>query len=152
MRVLAILLVLSTVAFADKPSRSAAAWLAAMTGGTTAPALKKPLTFSVQSDRSECAKLARGKASSAPELALLKACFVATWLHVAKEATLTVEDIKLKDLDGDQLRWNKTAPKGTTWVRASRSYAGQDLTIRLALDKDRTVLAVWFVYAEHDGE
>ncbi len=149
MRVLAILLVLSSVAFADKPPSSAETWLVGMTTGTT-PALKKPVAFSVQSD--QCPKLARGKASTAAELGKLKACFVATWSYVAKEATLTVDDIKLKDLDGDQLRWNKTAPKGTTWVRASRSYAGQDLSIRIALDKDRTVLAVWFVYAEHDGE
>ncbi len=152
MKALLLLIALSSVAIADTPSKSAEAWVAAMTRGTTAPALKKPLAFSVQSDRSECAKLARGRASSPPELATLKACFVATWAHVAKEATLVIEDIKLKDLDGDQLRFHKTAPKGTTWVRASRSYAGQDLTIRIALDKDRTVLAVWFVYVEHDGE
>jgi hypothetical protein len=148
-KALLFLLAMSSVASADKPSKSAEAWLAGMTTGTT-PVLKKPLAFSVQSD--QCPKLTRGKASSAAELAVLKTCFAATWSHVAKEATLVVDDIKLKDLDGDQLRFHKTAPKGTTWVRASRSYAGQDLTVRLALGADRTVLAVWFVYAEHDGE
>lgn len=152
MKALLLLLALSTVAFADKPSKSGETWLVAMTGAGAAPALKKPIAFSVKSDRSECAKLARGKASTPGDLDKLKACFVATWAHVAKEATLVVDDIKLKDLDGDQLRFHKTAPKGTTWVRGTRSYAGQDLTVRIALDGARTVLAVWFVYTEHDGE
>lgn len=151
MKVLAILLLLASVAVADPKAKPAAeAWLAAMTGSGAAPALRKPLTYGVQSD--QCPKLTRGKASSAAELATLKACFVATWTHVAKEATLVVEDIKLKALDGEQLRWNKTAPKGTSWVRASRSYAGQDLAVRIAVGPDHAVLAVWFVYTEHDGE
>ena len=152
MKALLLLLALSTVAFADPPSKVGERWLVAMTGPGAAPALTKPVAFTVQLDRAECATLARGKASARGELDKLKACFVATWAHVAKEATLVVEDIKLKDLDGDQLRFHKTAPKGTTWVRATRSYAGQDLTVRLALDSARTVLAVWFVYTEHDGE
>jgi len=151
-KALLLLLALSTVAFADKPSKAGETWLVAMTGSGAVPALEKPIAFSVQSDRSECTKLARGKASTPGDLGKLKACFVATWAHVAKEATLVVDDIKLKDLDGEQLRFHKTAPKGTTWVRAIRSYAGQDLTVRLALDGTRTVLAVWFVYTEHDGE
>lgn len=151
MKALAILLLLTSIAGADPKAKPAAeAWLTAMTTGGAAPALKKPLAYTVQSD--QCPKLARGKASSPAELAPVKACFVATWAHVAKEATLVVEDIKLKALDGDQLRWNKTAPKGTSWVRASRSYAGQDLAVHLAVGPDHAVLAVWFVYSEHDGE
>lgn len=152
MKALLFLIAWSTIAFADKPAKTGETWLVAMTGAGAAPVLAKPVAYTVQSDRAECAKLARGKASTPGQLDKLKACFVATWAHVAKEATLAVEDIKLKDLDGDQLRFHKTAPKGTTWVRATRSYAGQDLTVRIALDRARTVLAVWFVYAEHDGE
>ena len=41
---------------------------------------------------------------------------------------------------------------GSTWVAGHRRYGGQDLTIDLALGPDFTVLAVWFVYLENDGE
>jgi hypothetical protein len=77
---------------------------------------------------------------------------VATWKFVAKEAKVELEDMKPKELDGDQTKWAKTAPKGTTWVAAYRRYAGQDLTINLALGPDYEVRAVWFVYLENDGE
>jgi hypothetical protein len=153
--------VLSMVAFADSKKRSrsviaAEGWLKSMTDPAAIAPMSydktKPLAYTVQSDPHECTKLASGKAVKMPEINALKACFVATWRKVAKEATLAFDDMRPKDLDGDQTRWAKTAPKGTTWVAASRRHAGQDLTVNLALGPDYAVLAVWFVYLEHDGE
>ena len=154
------MVLVSTVAVAGpKQSRSVIAadgWLKSMTDATTIAPMsydrKKPLAFTVQGDETACAKLQIGKAATMPEIKALKACFVATWNNVAKEATLDLVDVKLKDLDGAQLKWNKTAPKGTMWVAGYRRYAGQDLTIRLALAADYSVLAVWFVYLENEGE
>jgi hypothetical protein len=156
------LLVMSTMAFAQPkkaPSRSVIAargWISAMTDPKTIEPMsyskQRPLEFKVQSDQAACAKLTKGKATTQPEIRALKACFVATWNFVAKEAELDVEDLRKVALDGEQLRWAKTAPKGTTWVGATRQYGGQDLSAQLALGPDYTVLAVWFVYLENDGE
>ena len=156
---MAIMMVLSAVAIAQpKKSRSQIAadgWLKAMTDATTiAPSYdkKRPLAFTVQGEGDACAKLKSGKATSASAVKALKACFVATWSYVAKEAVVELRDMKSKDLDGDQLRFSKKAPKGTTWVGARRSYAGQDLAVTMALGPDSSVIGVWFVYLENDGE
>lgn len=153
------MMVCSLATAAPKQSRSVMAadgWLKSMTDATTIAPMsydkKKPLAFTVQGDATECAKLKSGKATSMAEIKALKACFIATWNHVAKEATLELADMRSKELDGAQIKFGKTAPKGTTWVAAYRRYAGQDLTINLALGPDYTVLAVWFVYLENDGE
>ncbi len=157
-RVLIGVLLLTGLAVADpKKSSSAAAerWLVAMTdAAAAAPAhdRKKPLAFTVQGEGEACAKLKTGKVTSAAEIKALKACFVATWNHVAKEAVLELRDLKSKDLDGSQLRFSKQAPKGTTWVGARRSYAGQNLAVTMAVAPSRSVIAVWFVYLESDGE
>lgn len=168
---IAVVLAASSVAAADRkaenkqreskklPSRSvmaATGWVSAMTDPEAVAPMsygkKLPLEFTVQSDQEACKKLGKGKATTQPAVKALKACFVATWNYVAKEAELVVEDMRPVELDGEQIRWSKKAPKGTTWVEASRRYAGQDLTINLALRRDYTVLAVWFVYLENDGE
>ena len=153
------MVLLSGVASAEKQSRSVMAangWLKSMTDATTIAPMsydkKTPLAFTVQGEAAECAKLESGKATTGAEIKALKACFVATWNHVAKEATLELADMRSKELDGAQIKFGKAAPKGTTWVAASRRYAGQDLTISLALGPDYTVLGVWFVYVENDGE
>jgi hypothetical protein len=151
---------MSSVAIADKQSRSMIAangWLTAMTDPQAIEPMsygkKQALAVRVQSDEEpSCKKFKTAKLSTQPEIKELKTCFVKTWNHVAKEAKLELRDLKTKDLDGEQLKWNKTAPKGTTWVGATRAYAGQDLSITMALAADYTVVAVWFVYLENDGE
>jgi hypothetical protein len=155
------MLVASTVwAQPKKQSRSVIAadgWLKAMTDPSAIEPMSygkdKPLTFKVQSaDVAACKKLRSGKATKGTEVRALKTCFVATWKYVSQDAQLELEDMREKDLDGDQTKWAKTAPKGTTWVAGRWQYAEQDLTINLALGPDFTVLAVWFVYLENDGE
>ncbi len=153
-----VVMACSVAAAEPKRSRSVIAadgWLKSMTDATTIAPIhdkKKPLAFTVKGDAPECAKLATGKATTPAEIKALKACFVATSNNVAKEAVLELADMKAKDLDGSQIKWNKTAPRGTTWVAAYRRYAGQDLTIELAVGPDQSVLAVWFAYVENDGE
>lgn len=154
MKALAILVALTGIASAESRSiTDARGFLKAMTEASApAYAAKHPVVYTVKSDQPECAKLAAGKASSPAELAALKTCFVATSNHIAKEAVLDARDLKSKDLDGRQLKFSRAAPKGTSWVRATRSYAGQNLEITMAIGADHAVLAVWFTYLESDGE
>lgn len=146
-------LVIAGEAAAAPPAVTAAeTWVKAMTDAKGALPSGPPLTYTIASELAPCAKLSTGIAATTAQRTAVKACFVATWAHVAKEAVLDMRALRSKDLDGAQLRYGKQAPKGTVWVRAEREYAGQALRITMAVGADRRVRAVWLGYVEHDGE